>query len=148
MKVNPSRALLWLGFLGLVASGIGLYLCLPKSLDEFPHPLAGSFRQLHGAFAMLGLGLLGYLWSDHIGKKLRHWRRHPDGLIHLGLWLALVLSGYLLYYPPACLEGLVPLSALHWYLGLGLVALFPIHASRLAWQRYRARQQRLARSVS
>jgi cell division protein FtsW (lipid II flippase) len=90
--------------------------------------MSGLVREIHGLGAALGLMIFGYMLAEHVQKKLAKHRHHWDGYLHLVLWAALILSGLLLYYPQEILTdaGLnVPL--IHWYTGLGMCALFPLH---------------------
>jgi hypothetical protein len=130
----------------LIISGIGLYLCLPPSEDEFPHPFNGTFRQFHGAAAYLALIGLGYMLGDHIAKKWRYWRRHLDGVMHLILWLLLSITGLLLYYPIMVLDA-IAMGTVHWYLGVTLLLVYPAHASQLQLKRW-WRKSRTGRASS
>lgn len=115
-------------FAGLSLTGIGLYLTLPASLDDFPHPLQGEFRIWHGFFVFLSLISIGQIYQEHIRKQLKKWQKYPDGLAHLALWLIIIWSGFLLYYPPLWLDELINMSSVHWYSSLGLLVMLPAHA--------------------
>lgn len=123
----------------LALSGVILYSALPATADDLPKAWYNMARQWHGALAMLGLMALGYMLSDHIEKKWRYWRKHVDGVLHLLLWLLLVVSGFLLYYPPT--EGEWPISAVHWWLGIALCLWFPLHSSQ-RWFKQRQRRSK------
>lgn len=132
--MKKSRISLWLILLATAVTGIALYLLAPASADDFPHPLNGLLRELHGLSAMLSVFIFGYLFADHIQKKLHKKKHHLDGYLHLGLWCALVVSGLLLYYPQDTLEFL-NVSSIHWYAGIFLCGLFPLHYWRKAISR-------------
>lgn len=134
--MKKSRLLLWFCVLAIGITGVTLQLMAPASEDEFPHPLSGLFRELHGASMTLGLILFGYMLSEHVQKKLARHKHHWDGYAHLGLWSLLTVSGLLLYYPQEPLEALgLDMPGIHWYLGLGLLLLFPAHFWRKAAKR-------------
>lgn len=124
--MKKSRISIWITLLATAATGIALFWLAPAGEDDFPHPLNGLFRELHGASAMLAVFMFGYLFADHVQKKLHKKKHHWDGYLHLTLWSLLVISGLLLYYPQDSLQFL-NITSLHWYIGLGLCALFPLH---------------------
>lgn len=125
--MKHGKKLLGLVFFGLIISGVGLYWSLPASPDDFPHPLNGAFRQWHGLFTFLSLLCIGQVWADHLRKQLKNWRRHLDGVMHLALWLSLIITGYLLYFPSDTLTAWLNIGQLHWYLALALVVMLPLH---------------------
>lgn len=129
--MKKSRISLWLILLATAITGIALYLLAPASADDFPHPLNGLFRELHGLSAMLGVFIFGYLFADHVQKKIHKKKYHWDGYLHLGLWCTLVASGLLLYYPQEALESF-GIADIHWYAGVALCVLFPLHFWRKA----------------
>ncbi len=132
--MKKSRISLWFILLATAITGVALYLLAPASADDFPHPLNGLFRELHGLSAMLGVFMFGYLFADHVQKKLHKKKRHWDGYLHLSLWFVLVASGLLLYYPQDNLEFL-DIIRIHWYAGIFLCGLFPLHYWRKAISR-------------
>jgi hypothetical protein len=94
----------------------------------------GFWLKLHGAAAMLGLLLFGSLLSGHVFRGLRGTRNRYSGIALAGLGLALVISGYLLYYIAD--EATHPvISAIHWVTGLGLLPPF-------IWHRHAAARRR------
>jgi len=91
-----------------------------------PHPLEHWWLSLHGLFAFLALWVFGWLWGRHIiwgWKAKRH--RLTGGLLFVLLFV-LVLSGYLLYYPPSD-RSLPVIAVLHWTIGLALLVPFLLH---------------------
>lgn len=140
--MKKSRVLLWFVVIAISVTGVALYLMAPGSEDELPNPMNGVFRELHGVFSALAIFTFGYLFADHVQKKLakhkKHWNLHLwDGYLHLAVWALLVVSGLLLYYPPEVMETLaINTVKIHWYLGLLLMSLFPLHFWRKALKRY------------
>lgn len=132
--MKKSRYLLWISALALAITGIALYWMMPAEGD-LPHPLNGLFRELHGAFAALGIFMFGYLFGDHVQKKIHKQHHHWDGYVHLSLWILLVVSGLLLYYPLAVLPETLAHN-IHWYAGLALCVCFPLHFSRKRIKRW------------
>jgi MFS family permease len=127
--MKKSRILLWLVLLFISLTGVALYALAPASLDDFPHPLNGLFRALHGVAAAAAMLMLGYMFANHVQKKIaqhkRGWRKQVwDGYVHLSLWVLLIVTGLLLYYPQ---DALPAVAQLHWYLGLVLMVVFPVH---------------------
>jgi nitrate reductase gamma subunit len=134
--MKKSRITLWLILLALVATGVILRWMAPATEDDFPHRLSGLLRELHGLSAALGLMIFGYMLAEHVQKKLAKHKRAWDGYAHLGLWILLIASGLLLYYPQEFFEALgLNIPALHWYAGLILGVLFPLHFWRKALRR-------------
>ncbi|WP_340679250.1 hypothetical protein [Paraglaciecola sp.] len=125
-----SRILLWLSVLGVAATGVALYLLTPEDEWAIPHPLNGTLRMAHGWFMLLALLVLGAFLSEHVRKKWRKLAKHPDGVAHLIVWFGLIISGGFLYYPSETLSAFITMKAVHWYLGLGLIAIFIIHLGR------------------
>lgn len=131
--MKKSRFLLWSSVIFIGITGVGLYCFAPASETNLPHPLNGLFRELHGLASFLAIFMFGYFFSDHVKKKLVKYRRSEtrrpwDGYVHLGVWGVLLVSGLLLYYPQTIFES-SPLSvaSVHWYVGLLLLFLFPLH---------------------
>ena len=130
---EKSRFLLWSSVVLIGATGVGLYFFAPARETALPHPLNGLFRELHGLASFFAIFMFGYFFSDHVKKKLvKHrqskTRRPWDGYVHLVVWGVLLVSGLLLYYPQTLIE-FSPLSVahVHWYVGLILLFLFPLH---------------------
>ena len=136
--MKKSRISLWLIIVAVALTGIALYVLAPENADDFPHPLNGLLRELHGVSAMLGVFMFGYLFADHVQKKLQRKKHHWDGYVHLALWVVVVASGLLLYYPQEPLEFL-NMASIHWYAGLALSIIFPLHF----WRKKMIRQFRI-----
>ncbi|MFC3031697.1 hypothetical protein ACFOEE_04090 [Pseudoalteromonas fenneropenaei] len=128
--MKRGKFLIWLVFVGCMLSGIALYLTQPATMNDFPHPLHGEFRFWHGLFVFLSLVSFGQTYNEHIRKQIKKWRSTPDGALHLVLWLLLMSSGLLLYYPPMWLTDIVSIASLHWYFGLLLGLILPLHILR------------------
>lgn len=144
--MKKSRVLLWFVVIAISVTGIALYFMEPGSEGELPNPMNGLFRELHGIFSALAIFTFGYLFADHVQKKLakhsKHWNLHLwDGYLHLTVWVLLVVSGLLLYYPAEFMETIgVNIIKIHWYLGLLLMSLFPLHFWRKTLKRYQVRR--------
>lgn len=130
--MKKSRVLLCLIIVALSLTGVALHLIAPANPDDLPHPLNGVLRELHGIASVLALVIFGYFFAVHIQAKLvKHGlyrtRQVWDGYVHLTAWVLLIVSGLLLYYPH---EFGVNVVFIHWYAGLLLIAIFPIHFLR------------------
>ena len=116
---------------GLWLSG-GLWLLFHYFLgsqDDFvrrPHGLEQWWLTLHGAFAFGAIWVFGLLWSVHVGPGWARGERRRSGALMVGLFLGLVLSGYLLYYLGHERFRAVT-SLFHWSLGLLLPIAFILH---------------------
>lgn len=145
--MKKSRLLLWFIVLAVGITGVALYFMAPANEEELPHPLNGLFRELHGFASALAIFIFGYLFADHVQKKLakykHQWQAHLwDGYLHLSVWLLLIVSGLLLYYPQDFLSTIgINVPLIHWYVGLILMGLFPLHFWRKVFQRYQARKR-------
>lgn len=134
----------------LAVYGVGLFLWLSGVLwlifhyfmvqeTEFgpaPHPAEHWFLSLHGLFAFASLWMFGLLWGSHIVGAWKTKRHRVSGSILFGILAALILTGYLLYYPPSD-EAVAPIAVIHWGIGLAVVAPFLWHRF---WRPLRARQ--------
>lgn len=91
-----------------------------------PSPLEPWLLRVHGALAFAALWTFGMAWSAHVVAGWSTGRHRFSGGGAVGLLVALVLSGYLLYY-------LIDdkwrywASIAHWGLGLGLPLVFAVH---------------------
>lgn len=90
------------------------------------NPLEPAAMKLHGAVAMLALALYGSLINAHIRKAWRLRRNRVSGSVVLAIVLLLTASAWVLYYAGDETVRTVG-SALHWSVGLVLVAALPIH---------------------
>ncbi len=103
------------------------------------NPLEPWWLKLHGLFAFAAVWLFGLLWGIHITKLWPHRRRRWSGGVLTGIFLLLILSGYLLYYVGD--DRVRPfLSIAHWGIGLASPIFF-------FWHRLR-RKRALHRSAS
>ncbi|MES2823820.1 MAG: hypothetical protein V4732_09480 [Pseudomonadota bacterium] len=145
--MKKSRVLLWLVVIAICITGVALYFMAPPSEDELPHRLNGLFRELHGVASAVAIFIFGYLFADHVQKKLAkykyRWNVHVwDGYLHLTVWVLLIMSGFLLYYPQDSLSAMgISIAQVHWYAGLTLIGLFPLHFWHKAISRYQARKR-------
>ncbi|MGN7103327.1 hypothetical protein ACTHR6_17100 [Ralstonia holmesii] len=100
---------------------------LDEGSDTGTLALAWSMK-LHGAAAMMSLYLFGMLWGPHIRNAWVRQRNRTAGAMLVILTIALVLTGYALYY----VNGeLVRQSAevLHWSAGMVVCIALWIHIS-------------------
>jgi len=96
------------------------------------NPLEPWWLKLHGAFAFAALWIFGVLWGIHITKAWPHRKRRWSGGTMTGIFLLLIVSGYLLYYVGD--EKARPIvSALHWIVGLASPLALLWH--RLRWRK-------------
>ncbi|HEV2274416.1 MAG TPA: hypothetical protein VGR96_09635 [Acidobacteriaceae bacterium] len=90
------------------------------------NPLEAWWLKLHGAFAFAALWIFGLLWGIHITKLWKHKNRRWSGGILAGIFVLLILSGYLLYYVGD--DTVRPLiSMVHWGIGLTIPFWFVWH---------------------
>jgi hypothetical protein len=127
--MKKSRIFLWLFTLALILSGLVLFWLSPTNTDDFPHPLSYFFRQVHGWTSAIFLLLLGYMISDHMQKKWRRQQRRIEGILHLSLWLFLLISGWLIYYPPEFFN-FEWIKWSHIISGFLICVFFPVHSLR------------------
>ncbi len=122
----PMFVLLLITFLLNAGSGIGLWLAAPQT------PIQQGWRMFHGWTIPPFLITLGVLWRVHI---LRAWRLRKNilsGVLTLGVFLALIVTGWMIYYSGS---DTVQKQASSWHtgLGLGISFLLLIHAI-LGWR--------------
>ena len=90
------------------------------------HPLEPWWLRLHGAFGFAALWMFGLLWGIHITKAWPYERRRWSGSIVTGIFLWLIITGYLLYYAGGENTRSI-ISLLHWTVGLGSPIAFVWH---------------------
>jgi hypothetical protein len=113
----------------------GVWLVQRGEFGLTANPLELWWLRAHGAFAFASLWLLGFLSVAHVGARWEWRRQRRSGLILLGVYIWLVLSGYLLYYAGSDqLRAAVSLG--HWT--VGLAALFFLLLHRRIRRRLRA----------
>jgi hypothetical protein len=125
------RYLVWPIVTGVWLSG-ALWLVFHEFLvgrGEFglaAHPLEQWWLRAHGAFAFASLWLLGFLSVAHVGERWAWRRQRGSGLILLGVYAWLVLTGYILYYAG---DDTVRAAASlgHWTVGLVALILLLLH---------------------
>jgi hypothetical protein len=108
--------------LGIFASGVlwlvfHYFMRTEGPFGPQPDPGEQWARIGHGGFAFAALWVTGMLWERHITKAWGTARRRASGVLLFVILLALIVSGFLLYY----VGDEVPLAKLakfHWMLGL------------------------------
>lgn len=106
------------------------------------NPLEPWWLKLHGAFAFAAVWLFGLLWGVHITKAWPHKRRRWSGGVLTGVFVLLIVSGYLLYYIGD--DKVRPIvSVVHWAIGLGCPIFFLFHRLR-----FRRRSRRRIHRIS
>jgi hypothetical protein len=125
------RYLVWPIVLGVWLSG-ALWLVFHDFLarsGEFgltAHPLEQWWLRAHGAFAFASLWLLGFLSVAHVGGRWAWRRQRRSGLVLLGVYIWLVVTGYLLYYAGGdAFRAAVSLG--HWTVGLVALVFLLLH---------------------
>ena len=127
---------------GLWVSGIlwlilHYYMVRQTPFGAQPHPLEHWSLSLHGLFAFATLWLFGLLWGRHITSGWKSGRRRLTGSLLFVTLLTLVISGYLLYYPPTE-EALAAIACVHWSIGIPFAIVFVAHRF---WRQYSHRGQ-------
>jgi hypothetical protein len=125
------RYLVWPIVVGAWLSGV-LWLVFHDFLTrhgEFgltAHPLEQWWLRAHGAFGFVSLWLLGFLSVAHVGARWSWRRQRGSGAVLLGVYVWLVLTGYLLYYAgDDAFRAAVSLG--HWTVGLVALLLLVLH---------------------
>jgi len=128
----------------LFASGLAwfvLHQWFPSDSDFGPSPGPAEpwLMRLHGAAAMANLIVLGALLQSHVLPSWRHGYNRRSGLLLAAALLALVVTGYLLYY-----SGGETARAIASWVHLGLGLMLPAAVAAHVRGARRARRQRLA----
>jgi len=97
-----------------------------------PNPAEPWLMRVHGAAAMASLIVLGALLTSHVLPSWRRGRNRVSGVLLGSATLALVVTGYLLYYSGGETARALA-SWTHLVLGLALPAVVVLHASS-AWR--------------
>lgn len=114
----------------LVVTGI-LWLAVrygmrPPGEDDLPHPAEPWILRVHGLAMMVALFAYGTLLRSHIVNAWKLRRNRITGTAVATVMLALTVTGYMLYYVAGEAVRQV-ISVVHWAIGLGVVALLPLH---------------------
>ena len=62
------------------------------------HPAQAWVLRTHGAAALISVFIAGHLYASHVRPAWRSRRKRGSGLTLSAVIVALILSGYLLYY--------------------------------------------------
>ena len=100
------------------------------------NPLTPWWLRLHGAFGFAAIWIFGLLWGTHITVTWPRRRRRRSGGVLAGVFIFLIVSGYLLYYVGDDTARPI-ISVLHWGIGLVCPLFFFLHRLRLSRRRSR-----------
>lgn len=125
------RYLVWPIVLGVWLSGalwlvFHDFLMRPGEFGLTAHPLEQWWLRAHGAFAFASLWLLGFLSVAHVGGRWAWRRQRRSGLVLLGIYVWLVVTGYLLYYAGGD-QFRAAASLGHWSVGLVALIFLLLH---------------------
>ena len=130
--VNLTGAGVWTT--GVAWLGLHYFMVRPGAFGPEANPMEPWALKAHGAFGFLALWVGGLLWGVHVARGWGQHRRRWSGGLALGGLLALIVSGYLLYYIGAEQPRAIT-SIVHWAVGLALPLAYLVH--RLAESRTR-----------
>ena len=92
-----------------------------------PSALEPWWLRLHGAAAFFSLWLGGLIWAMHARHGITRAKRRPSGLLLIGAFVLLAISGYLLYYLTGD-DARDAMRLVHWLLGLAVAIPFLLHS--------------------
>ena len=116
----------WLAATGLLWLSAHFMMRSAGEFGETIHPLEPWSMKLHGAGAMIALFFVGSLMNSHIRRAIRAGRNLESGWSMIAVLLALVITGYGLYYLAS--ENSRPIwSAVHWIIGLAFPLVLILH---------------------
>jgi MFS family permease len=119
-------ALLWLS--GCAWLIVHFAFPTPTDFGPAPNPWEPVILRMHGWSAVSGVFLLGWITAGHISDRWRRSRNRVSGFSLAGFAVALLLSGYALYYTT---DGLHDVAAtLHEVLGVVAIVFALIHWRR------------------
>jgi len=77
-----------------------LHYLFPTHTDfgTSPNPLEPTLMKVHGAIAVFAVALLGWIGARHVTENWSRSRKRASGIAVLSAYIALVVSGYALYY--------------------------------------------------
>jgi hypothetical protein len=140
LMINATGLVLWTSGAGWLV--FHYFVHVAGEFGPTQSPYEPWWLKVHGAAAFLTLFTLGLLWGVHVLKGWASGQRRNSGVGLLGLLLALIVSGYLLYYAGGD-ELRAAISLAHWIPGLALPALYLIHRVKAA----KARQAALGKEA-
>lgn len=130
----PSHLIL----LTCAASGLGFHFKRELGWDMAGVP-AHTWLVWHGVSAALALLVLGSVLPAHVRGGWHARRNRFTGGLMLAVMTALMATGLLLYYGDEAWRDAVVSG--HWWIGLGTVAVFPLHLVVGRWLNLRAAQR-------
>ena len=112
---------------GMLACSISGSLYLIGHEFQIQRSTLGNHNVLaaHGIFAMIATLALGSVLPFHLKAGLKSKKKWMSGFSQLGLLLALLTTGALLYYGPVEIRDSVVIT--HWVVGLIFFAIFLLH---------------------
>ena len=129
----PLRRRLGVYIVGLGVWGTGAawlayhyFLKTPGAFGPETNPLEPWWLKAHGLFAFGALWLFGLIWGVHVLNGWRSTMRRWSGSMLVALLIALIATGYLLYYVGDDHWREI-VSLIHWIIGLGGPAAFLWH---------------------
>jgi len=128
------RMILYAVALGLFLSGVAWelfdhFITVTSAIGPAKHPAEAWLLRAHGAAALVAVFVCGHLYSSHIRIAWRSGRKRGSGLALCAAILALVGSGYLLYYVGGD-ELRDWVAGTHWWIGAAAPLPFLFHRFR------------------
>ena len=114
------------------ASWLVLHLFFRPVTDfgPVPHPWEPALMRVHGAVAVAGVFLLGWISIAHLAEHWRQGRRPVSGIVISVTATLLVLSGYALYYLTGSTQSAA--AVIHETIGVAAIAIALVHWRHLA----------------
>jgi hypothetical protein len=97
------RVILYVASVLLFVSGVvwelfDRFVTVSTQIGPIKHPAEAWVLRAHGAAALVSVFLCGHLYASHIRPAWRSRRKRGSGLALCATIVALIFSGYLLYY--------------------------------------------------
>jgi hypothetical protein len=119
-------ALLWLS--GCAWLVVHFFFPAATDFGPAPNPWEPVFLRIHGWAAVGGVFLLGWVTAGHISDRWRRSRNRLTGFSLAGGALALVFSGYALYYSTDEFHDVA--AVVHEALGVAVIIIALLHWTR------------------
>lgn len=97
------RMILYATALALFLSGVAWelfdrFVTVASAIGPVKHPAEGWVLRVHGAAALISVFVCGHLYASHVRPAWRSRRKRGSGLTVSAVIVALIVTGYLLYY--------------------------------------------------